>query len=324
MAKVRDGDGDEQDDGVEVGVTRGARSDHRGPAFEVQMAGPWGPQTSSARSASNEGRSGRDLASRRSPEIARAGALHLVSMGHDTKSKGADEPSAELQQRAMLTAQRAADLAATGFPSYDQLVARTGKFFARVDHKLADVPQDRRQPPPATIAAPAAWHYVLLGDGPEVADLREFFENLLASAMDRDTASDAHPAFVSMISQLTPDEARILKSIDRRRYAALNLFEATPEGAALTESLIGFRSLLGLDTGIDESRQQQYLSNLSRLSIIRFDWGDSLHSTSERKELERRVNSEFPMRNLSIFSGTISITVLGRQFLDACVRPRAR
>jgi len=48
---------------------------------------------------------------------------------------------------------------------------------------------------------------------------------------------------------------------------------------------------------------------------------NSLHSSSERNELERRVNSEFPMRSLSIYNGTISITVLGQQFLDACVRP---
>lgn len=44
------------------------------------------------------------------------------------------------------------------------------------------------------------------------------FENLLVTSMDRDTASGAHPAFVSMIPQLTPDEAWILKSIDRTDY----------------------------------------------------------------------------------------------------------
>ncbi len=208
--------------------------------------------------------------------------------------------------------QRLKNVAAGAQPALDRLDAI-------IAERQKAVPDGRRVPLPATIAAPAALQYVLLGDGDDVAELRKMFENLIAASMDSQTAASAHPAFVSMISQLTPDEARILKSIDRQRYAALNLFEATPDGAALTEAL-GFRSLLGLDTGIDESRHQQYLSNLSRLSIIRFDWGDSIHPKSERKELERRVNSEFSMCSLSIYTGTISITVLGRQFLDTCVR----
>src|SRR5678815_4358285 len=46
--------------------------------------------------------------------------------------------------------------------------------------------------------APAALHYALLGDGDAVADLREMFENLLMSSMDRATANDAHPVRCQM------------------------------------------------------------------------------------------------------------------------------
>jgi len=220
-----------------------------------------------------------------------------------------------LGEHATSISQRLRSVAAGAQPALDRLDAI-------VRERLRGIPPERRRPAPSTIAVPAALQYAILGDGGDVAELREMFENLLVAAMDRDTAANAHPAFVTMISQLMPDEARILKSIDRRRYAALNLFEATPEGATMTESLIGFRSLLGADTGIDESRQNQYLSNLSRLSILRFDWGDSLHPNGERKELERRVNAEFPTRSVSVYTGTISITVLGWQFLDTCVRSR--
>jgi hypothetical protein len=228
--------------------------------------------------------------------------------GTTTTALGSHATSISLRLRSVAAAAR---------PALDRLDAI-------VHERLRGIPPECRQPAPSTIAAPAALQYALLGDGDDVAELREMFENLLVAAMDRNTAASAHPAFAAMISQLMPDEARILRSIDRRRYAALNLFEATSEGATLTESLIGFRTLLGLDTGIDESRHQQYLSNLSRLSIIRFDWGDSLHPNNERKELERRVNSEFPMRSLSIYYGTISINLLGWQFLDTCVRSRGR
>jgi len=49
------------------------------------------------------------------------------------------------------------------------------------------VPADRVIEPPATRAAPAAFHYALLGDSADVSELREMFENLLAASMDRDT-----------------------------------------------------------------------------------------------------------------------------------------
>jgi len=131
-----------------------------------------------------------------------------------TESTPDGAPSTALQHRATQAARRAMNLATSGFPSFEQLQARTGKFFARVEKKLEQVPDERRQPPPATIAAPAALQYALLGEAPEAAELREMFENLLASSMDSDTASSAHPAFVSMISQMSRDEARILKHPD--------------------------------------------------------------------------------------------------------------
>ena len=44
-------------------------------------------------------------------------------------------------------------------------------------------------------------------------ELASLFSKLLASASAQSTADTAHPSFVSVISQLTPDEARILKHI---------------------------------------------------------------------------------------------------------------
>lgn len=124
-------------------------------------------------------------------------------MGTKGKSKGTTEPTGAVKRRATRTARRLTNLAMPGFPPLDRLKARGAKFSAHVEKKLDAVPPERRQQPPATIALPAALQYVLLGEGAEVAELREMFENLLVSSMDRDTAADAHPAFVSMISQLT-------------------------------------------------------------------------------------------------------------------------
>jgi hypothetical protein len=178
-----------------------------------------------------------------------------------------------------------------GFPSFDQLKARTARFFARVERKVAAVPAERQQPAPATIAAPAALHCALLGDGDDVAELREMFENLLAASMDRDTAAAAHPAFVSMIQQLTPTEARILRSIERDEYS---YSDSRRSGS--------FRTMLGIDAESNGTRRQQYISNLERLGILRMVPVDSLTGTG----------------------GVIVVTPLGRQFLDTCVRAQAK
>lgn len=114
------------------------------------------------------------------------------------------------------------------------------KLEAALKTKLGGVPQERLLSAPATIGAPAALQYLLLGDGADVAELREMFENLLAVSMDRETAASAHPAFVSMISQLMPEEAWLLKSIDQKEYPLFWVNTDEPN----IKMKHGFRSLL--------------------------------------------------------------------------------
>jgi hypothetical protein len=201
-----------------------------------------------------------------------------------------------------------------------ELLAQGGeRLMSAVERKLSGVPEDRLLPAPATIAAPAALHYALLGDGDETSQLREMFENLLVSSMDSNTAASAHPAFVSMISQLTPDEAWILKSIDRDEYPYMEL-----SGRG------GFRTLLGVGLGIHEDRLSVYISNLARIGLIAFHDGYADTYQNAPPELATLVEREFPdeqsritqLRGGSLL--TMHITPLGHQFLDSCVRTRAR
>ncbi|MZR31056.1 DUF4393 domain-containing protein [Sneathiella litorea] len=45
----------------------------------------------------------------------------------------------------------------------------------------------------------------------EDVELREMFANLLANAMDKNTANKAHPSFVEILKQITSDEAKIMQ-----------------------------------------------------------------------------------------------------------------
>ncbi|MBJ6926817.1 DUF4393 domain-containing protein [Vibrio cholerae] len=52
----------------------------------------------------------------------------------------------------------------------------------------------------------------------EESIITEMFLNLLARAIDKDRVNEAHPAFVNIINQLSPDEAKILYYFERKQY----------------------------------------------------------------------------------------------------------
>lgn len=76
--------------------------------------------------------------------------------------------------------------------------------------KLGHVPKERWQTPPMYVAGPALEGLRYCGDEPT---LRELYANLLAGAMDKQTAKLAHPSYADIIRRLTPDEARIIVAI---------------------------------------------------------------------------------------------------------------
>ena len=76
----------------------------------------------------------------------------------------------------------------------------------KVADRLKDVPPEDIITPKPNIAGPAIEALRYTGHEESLSDM---YANLLASAMDKSTADGAHPAFVEIIKQLTPDEAKI-------------------------------------------------------------------------------------------------------------------
>lgn len=76
--------------------------------------------------------------------------------------------------------------------------------------KIKGIPDEHLQVPPTMIAGPTleALRYTY-----DEEELREMYENLLASAMDSRKAPQAHPAFVDAIKQMSPLDAKILSLI---------------------------------------------------------------------------------------------------------------
>jgi hypothetical protein len=76
----------------------------------------------------------------------------------------------------------------------------------------AGVPRERRLQPAPSIAGPILENIKYLQDANPLLDM---YRKLLASAMDRDSVDQAHPAFPELIRQLSPDEALLLYLISK-------------------------------------------------------------------------------------------------------------
>ena len=79
-----------------------------------------------------------------------------------------------------------------------------------LEEKLKHIPEYKIVEPEPYVAVPALQQLSYSLDSEE---LRELYANLLASSMNADKKSDVHPAFVDIIKQLTPNEAKLLSHI---------------------------------------------------------------------------------------------------------------
>src|SRR5262249_10842455 len=123
----------------------------------------------------------------------------------------------------------------------------------------------------------------------EKPPLREMYANLLATAMDRETAEQAHPAFVEILKQLTPDEAKILAYIPKGpSYSrpVISIYSVTPDGRA-RKVVSGHLSLIGVAAGCEHLHlMSTFLENLCRLGLTIIPDHKSYLETEEYEPLE--------------------------------------
>lgn len=79
-----------------------------------------------------------------------------------------------------------------------------------VQEKASKIPEEKLTEPEPYVAIPAVQQLSYCYDSEE---LREMYANLLVSSMNLDKKVSVHPAFIDVIKQITPDEAKLLKYI---------------------------------------------------------------------------------------------------------------
>lgn len=179
----------------------------------------------------------------------------------------------------------------------------------RVTSILAERRAKEIQPPPLSVAGPLIIQMLFASEEP---DLREMYAKLLATSMDRATSDDAHPSFVALIQQLTPDEARILHHLT-------TLNREWPSWTGEQESgdvQLALREICA-DAGVaDPAKADLYIENLLRLRILSHVTG--LTQSRYQPGGHTRHGSYGPSV-LTETSEYIELTSYGKALLDACV-----
>lgn len=190
--------------------------------------------------------------------------------------------------------------------------------------KIKGIPDEHLQVPPTMIAGPTleALRYTY-----DEEELREMYENLLASAMDSRKAPQAHPAFVDAIKQMSPLDAKVLSLIVSKGQLPCGKikFEMSKTSKVYTYGMpIHFVAEL-CELG-DPFVISTSITNLERLCLIRIIDGklrqvdyESMKShpyVLSRKEMFDSFGEEI---KITLIKRAITLDDYGRQFAKICL-----
>lgn len=157
-------------------------------------------------------------------------------------------------------------------------------------------------------------------------DIANLFTNLLATASNIETADKAHPGFENIISQLSPDEARIiqyLKAHEDIQYCEWKAFVAHGEGY---NTLLNHSTLIPMRVKLDFPQNiLAYYANLVRLGILVDMVNVYRVANAEYDKIKEAYNFDqynnlVPhfFKRLEFNKSYYSVTDFGKLFIKAC------
>lgn len=196
-------------------------------------------------------------------------------------------------------------------------VAETEKLLAQ---KLQNTSPDKIVPPEPYVAVPAlqAISYSMNND-----ELRNLYANLLAKSMNSDTKDSVHPAFVEIIKQLSPLDAKVFKHLYHSTNAMVDIVKKYKNSGVVTLARnitnIDFASYLDVSISIDN------LHRLKLIDIPPFEHYnlDSMYKYFYKSEIYKQAceyykdSKEF---EIDIEKKSIKYTDIGRAFYKICAK----
>ncbi|RYD19664.1 MAG: DUF4393 domain-containing protein [Verrucomicrobiaceae bacterium] len=198
------------------------------------------------------------------------------------------------------------------------------EFRNELNQKLEAVPLNQIRTPELVIAGPTieALRYTI-----DAKDLREMYLNLLVTSMNAKTANEAHPSFVTIIKEMSPQDAVLFSTISNSREQILThclhkLPNRHPE-TILNQPAFYVPTLEG-----DPFFNSKSLQNLERLGLLtnrsHTNWGVIRFEHCDefiRHQASLATLPHAAPSSVMVLSGTLSINDFGKSFAAACLPP---
>lgn len=202
------------------------------------------------------------------------------------------------------------------------------RFQSDMERKTQSIPAGDLIEPKASIAGPALQ---ALAFAHEEETLREMYLSLITSAMSRQRAGTAHPAFVEIIRQLTAEEAGLLSTLlaDGGNWPLVRLHSVAND-ASYTLVNRGLIQIVHVRTEepLANPRIPAMLDNWHRLGLVDIHFEASLKQQgaydwveSRPEFLEARDKAKLANRKVKIVKGILRVTDLGLTFAEAIDAP---
>jgi hypothetical protein len=193
--------------------------------------------------------------------------------------------------------------------------------------KLAGVSNEKIVSPKPEVAGPALEALRFTGHNDT---LRDLYANLLATAMDADTAANAHPAFVDIIKNISPDEGRIIKLFSENEAIPLiDVLKSQIENVNAYEIIVVNYSHLEAEANCEHSQLvPSYIDNLCRLRLVEIVDNAHLAEPNIYELLENDSRMEIikatpPGIHIHFKRKILKRTVFGQQFINACIETKS-
>ncbi|MEO8889262.1 MAG: Abi-alpha family protein [Jatrophihabitantaceae bacterium] len=163
------------------------------------------------------------------------------------------------------------------------------------------------------------------------APLRSAMSELLERSIETDRTSSREYLFGTIISQLVPDEARILAFLSDGRAAASADVVTKAVGRSRVRTELAHASTVGRNAGVaNPENTPTYLTRLLGFGLVRFGSEDStlgteyeILATDASVQAAQATAEARKHGSVRLARGTVSLTDLGRQFWVASDPSRA-
>ncbi|MFZ3509245.1 DUF4393 domain-containing protein [Vibrio harveyi] len=195
----------------------------------------------------------------------------------------------------------------------------------KVSEKLSGVKDEDIVSPPPNVAGPALESLKYTGC---VEELKELYANLIASSMDKNTTHKAHPSFVEIIKQLSPDEAKLLTHFKTSGAAPIINIKNNRKDKSGGRLEYSYFTNLGEQLELQNlNLNSSYWSNLIRLGLVNIPDNFELLEQGVYDDLVTHTLVQTVTKEIDKQEGRVSeiiktaalVTDLGRQFIETCV-----